>query len=346
MSDTDSWASRSALIADLASQLPTFALTGVLGDLNRAGAKVSSVPGLGAVSRGVKWEPGDETVAYWWPQGLTGSGDGVAGKLAGKDVVLSAWYYQQASDPGSKVQKGVRLAVLDPATAKYRFALLVEPYAAGGVTTFKSVPIHAGGLAWYGDYLYVADTGAGFRVFDLTRVLTVATDADTIGLDAATGAFRAHKYKYAIPQIGAYQRGGSCKPLFSFVALDRSSVPPSLVTGEYDDASLYARLLRWSLDPVSGRIAGSVFAPTEAYFAGQTHLQGALPLGGKWLLSSSKPAGGAGALYRVAPGASKTFAWSDSPEDLYLDGSSGELWCQSEANGARYVFSVPASKYK
>ena len=298
------------------------------------------------VKRGVKWEAGDETVAYWWPQGLTGSGDGVAGKLGGKDVVLSAWYYQQASDPGSNVEKGVRLAVLDPATATYRFALLVEPSSAGGTTTFTSVPIHAGGLAWYGDYLYVADTGAGFRVFDLAHVFTVQTDADTIGWDAGAKVFRAHKYKYAIPQIGAYERLGGCKPVFSFVALDRASVPPSLVTGEYDAASIYGRLFRWSLDPVTGRLGSSVFAPTEAYYQGQTNVQGALSYAGHWLLSSSAPAGGGGALYRVGVGSSKTFTWADAPEDLFLDSSTGELWCQSESPSSRYVFAVTVSKYQ
>jgi hypothetical protein len=346
MSDTGTWASRAALVADLTGKLPTHPLSFLLGDLNRTGTKVSSVPGLGAVKRGVKWESGDESVAYWVPQGITGSGDGVAGKLGGKDVVLSSWYYKQASDPGSNVQKGVRLSVLDPATATYRFALLVEPYTAANGTTWKAVEIHAGGIAWWGDYLYVADTGAGFRVFDLAHVFTVATDADTMGYDAGAGVYRAHKYKYAIPQIGAYARGGSCKPVYSFVALDRASSPPSLVTGEYDDASIYGRAFRWPLDAGTGRLPAGTFTPSEAFFMGQTHVQGALSYAGHWLLSSSKPAGGAGVLYRVAPGSSKTFTWSDSPEDLYLDPSTGELWSQSEATNARYVFAVTASKYQ
>jgi hypothetical protein len=344
MADTGSWAARAKLVDELAKKLPTQSIAGLLGDLNRTGTTVGAVPGLASVHRGVKWESGDESVAYWWPQGLTGAGDGVAGKLGGKNVVLSSWYYKQSSDPGSNVEKGVRIAVLDPATATYRFALLVEPYDAGGTVSFKSVPIHAGGLAWYGDYLYVADTGAGLRVFDLTHVFTVATDADTIGWDAGAKVFRAYKYKYAIPQIGAYQRKGSCKPVFSFVALDRGTVPPSLVTGEYDAATIYGRLFRWSLDAASGRLGAGVFAPTEAYFMGQTNVQGALSIGGHFLLSSSAPANGGGALYRVAVGSSKTYAWSNAPEDLFHDPSTGEVWCQSEAVNGRYVYSVLASK--
>ncbi|MCK6536184.1 MAG: hypothetical protein L6Q84_24730 [Polyangiaceae bacterium] len=71
-----------------------------------------------------------------------------------------------------------------------------------------------------------------------------------------------------------------------------------------------------------------------------------MPAHGRWLLSSSAPANGKGALYRAEVGSSSTFPWSNSPEDLYLDPSTGELWGLSEATGARYVYSTLASKYK
>jgi hypothetical protein len=54
-----------------------------------------------------------------------------------------------------------------PVRPRYRHVLLVEPYRdRAGNPSFRAVPVHAGGIAWYGHYLYVADTYAGFRVFD------------------------------------------------------------------------------------------------------------------------------------------------------------------------------------
>jgi hypothetical protein len=40
---------------------------------------------------------------------------------------------------------------------------------------FAVIPEHGGGLAWYGNYLSMADTSDGVRVFDLTRIREVST---------------------------------------------------------------------------------------------------------------------------------------------------------------------------
>ena len=45
--------------------------------------------------------------------------------------------------------------------------LLVSPTMQGNVPSFAALKIHAGGLAWIGDRLYVPVTTGGFRVFDL-----------------------------------------------------------------------------------------------------------------------------------------------------------------------------------
>jgi len=342
MRDTETWAARSALVEQLASVLPVRSVPDVLGDLNRQGTAVASVPGLANVHRAFRWEQGDMDVTYWVPQGITGSGDSVGGPIGGKDVILTSWYYD-----GGAPSKGVRVAFTDAASKAYRFALLVEPYTNGGRADFKAVDIHAGGLAWWGNLLYVVDTSHGFRVFDTSRILQVSTGVDAIGYDAAAGVYRAHNYKYVIPQIGAYQHASSCNPRFSYAALDRASNPPSIVSGEYIDADPNGRLFRWAVDPSTGRLAGGVlFVPTEAFYSGQTNIQGAVPAYGRWLLSSSAPPAGHGALYRVAVGASTTYPWSDSPEDLYVDPSTGELWCLSEAVGARYVYARLVASYQ
>lgn len=342
MSDTKTWDSRGAVIAQLAAVLPVRTVSDVLGDLNRQGTSVSSVPGLSSVHRGIKWEQGDVDVSYWIPQGITGSGDAVAGTIGGKNVLVVSWYYDDTAP-----NKGVRLAIMDAASRAYRLLLLVDPYMNGARPDFKAIPIHAGGLAWFKDLLYVADTSNGFRVFDMSRILQVTTGVDDLGWDSAASVYRAYNYKYVVPQIGAYKQVSSCAPRFSFTALDRATSPPSLVSGEYIDADPKGRLYRWALDPSTGRLAGGdLFVPTEAFYSGQKNIQGAVPAYGRWLLSSSAPAGGAGALYRVAAGFSSTHAWSDSPEDLTIDVATGELWGLSEAAGARFVYSKLASAYQ
>ena len=89
---------------------------------------------------------------------VTTSADASAdGQYEGKTVILTSWYYR-----GPGVNKGVRVSFVDyanPSAPRYRHVLLVEPYTdAPGNPNFRTVPVHAGGIVWYGHYLYVADT--------------------------------------------------------------------------------------------------------------------------------------------------------------------------------------------
>ncbi|MFT3768100.1 MAG: hypothetical protein QM820_21835 [Minicystis sp.] len=353
MKDQDHWAASDDLIARLAADLPPRTIGDVTADLNRTADPITAAELPGSVASmkvGFGWQSGDESVAYWIPQGITGSGDAASsGAIGGKKLLLVSWYYDQAKDPGSTVEKGVRLAlvdVTDPASIHYRFLLLVAPLTTNGHVTFQSVPIHAGGLAWYGNLLYVADTTNGFRVFDTSRIFEVPVDQDLIGYQPGSGKYYAHTYKYILPQVDRYLQQSSCSPRFSFVSIDHSTDPPSLVSGEYDDASIYGRLYRFALDPSTHRIKGPFIHPEDAWHAGQSHVQGALAHQGKFLLSSSKPAGAAGILYRTSPDtASKSFGWVDAPEDLSFDPSTGRLWCLSEGLGARYVFATALTAY-
>lgn len=351
LAERDTWATRRAIVDALPASVARVPLADVADDLNRAATRVAAadVPGdPPGVRVAFTWQPGDRDVAYWIPQGLTGSFDGVAaGTIAGRRLLLVSWYYELASDPSSTVDKGVRIAIVDvtdPAAIRYRFALLVDPVIRDGRPDFAPVTVHSGGLAWFGDHLYVPDTARGLRVFDLRRVLAVDTGADRLGYDAASGSYFAHGYRYVIPQVDTYAADTTCAPRFSYVAVDRTSSPPSLVSGEYDATSFTGRLYRWPLDEATGRLAhtdrGRVIAD-GAWFLGQTHVQGAAMRGALAWLSSSAPAGGAGALYRTGVGTpSTTLGWIDSPEDLAFDRGSDVLWSLSEAAGARYVIAV------
>lgn len=351
MDDLDRWDAQSALVDALAAELDVVTIGDVLGDLDRTAVPIDpgDLPGsVPDVESAFAWQSGDMSVSYWVPQGITGSGDGVdGGRVDGRRVLLVSWYYKPENDPDSPGDKGVRISVVDatdPDDVRYRHLLLVEPAEIDGRPSFARIPVHAGGIAWVGDYLYVADTFHGFRVFDLGRILRVAPEMDIIGY--ADGAYYAFQYPYVVPQIGAYEDVSACEARFSFVALDRTTTPPSLLSGEYDSASVAGRLFRWPL-AASGRlqkVTGGRVIADGAWFEAQSHVQGALSQGDTFWLSSSKPAGAAGILYRTSEGAdSDSLGWSNSPEDLSVDPTDGLLWSLSEGLNARYVFALPLS---
>lgn len=333
-----------AMIA--AYPLTRVSISGVLGNLNRVATvdAPNALPGNApGVQRVFEWQSGDEDVTYWTPQGVTGSFDGVAGgRVADRKLVLVSWYYTMANDPSTTGDKGVRIAiadVTDPAAVRYRFALLVSPALVGGKPGFAPVSVHAGGLAWVGDRLYVPVTTGGFRVFDLSRILTLDGLADSLGLDAS-GKYNAYGYAYAIPEIARYTADPTCAPRFSFVSLDRET--NTLVSGEYDADSIHGRLYRWPLDAQGHLVAeGGRVLPSAAYMLGESHVQGGLAHGGLVWLSSSRPAADAGELDRTGVGVqTKRLGWSDFPEDLAYDPEDRAIWSLSEGVSARYVFEV------
>lgn len=349
------WTTLPPLVTALEKKIAAPATTAaILADLNRAGTSVAAgaVPGTPpGVSVAVRWEAEDEDSEAWIPQGITGSADASAtGLIDGRRVLLVSWYYTPPA--GSTYEKGVRVAFIDvtnPAAPAYRFALLVEPKGTAAAPDFAPVTVHAGGMAWVGDLLYVVDTGRGFRVFDMARAMRVATDVDEIG--CASGTCRAGLYKYVIPQVGGWTESSACAPLFSYVALDRSTTPPSLLSGEYCGGTacaskpLAGRAYRWPLDAATGRLRPGTSWPSEAMLLGQTQVQGAASYKGLYFQSSSAPAGGGGALYRVKPGKSATSKWLDAPEDLMVDEKNGLLWSLSEAAGNRVVAGMKMSSY-
>ena len=350
--ESTSFATYSPIIKALGALAPAASAAVVLADLNRIAVPTTSPPGSPAgVTLGFTWDAEDQAVTTWIPQGLTGSADSTtSGLLNGRRIVLVSWYYTPPS--GSTYEKGVRLAMVDvtnPQTPTYRLLLLVEPTGTPAAPSFAPVVLHAGGLAWVGDFLYVVETGRGFRVFDMSRMLQAATDVDTIG--CTTTACHAGLYKYVVPQIGAYGSTSACKPLFSYASLDKTTSPPSLLSGEYCGGTacasnpLAGRVFRWPLDGITGRLASGTSWPSEAFLIGEPQVQGAASRNGVFYLSSSAPAAGGGALYRVTAGKRVVSPWLDAPEDLMVDETNGLLWGQAEAAGARAVVGAKLTSY-
>jgi hypothetical protein len=179
------------VIADLDAVLSKASVAAVVDSANRKGASCSPHPNAVAA---FCWQSGDESTTEWYPQGITTSADASPdGEYQGKTVVLISWYYSGSGD-----NKGVRVSFVDdanPSAPSYRHVLLVEPYKdAAGNPNFRAVPVHAGGIFWYGYYLYVADTWGGFRVFDTRHIWKVSTgDKSKIGRQP-DGSYHAHDY--------------------------------------------------------------------------------------------------------------------------------------------------------
>lgn len=348
-----------ALVARIAAQAAgVVPLEGVLDHLNRRGR-----PGVtdGAAERlrnhdhfGFRWNEGDHGVEYWYPQGITGGSDAAAGdRPAGRRLVLVSWYHRTDARP----TKGARISLADltdPDDVRYRHLLLVEPVERDGSATFGSAEydggdaLHSGGIVWFGDLLYVADTARGFRVFDLGRIVEVThtDDRDRIGVAPRGDRVDAHGYRYVVPQIARYQlTDDACSVRFSFVGLDRSSDPPTLLSGEYHSDDADGRVVSWPVDAATGWLAerrGEVRA-IDAHAAAQTRMQGGLTWQGDlYLSSSSQTPSRYGRLYRTRPGLeSRITAWPYGCEDLYYERDTDRIWTATEHPDQREVVSIP-----
>ena len=182
----------------LGEKLPNAKVGDVVSDTNRTGGQDCSYPGSGE-ARGFCWGQGDDSTPDWIPQGLTASWDANAGgQVDGHRVMITTWYEKGGLD------RGVRVTFVnldDPKKPTYRHAILVTPTADGGIAPVRT---HAGGIAWAGDQLYVADTWGGLRVFDLRHIWKGAPDETHKAFKVDGDEVQAADYRYVLPQVGRY----------------------------------------------------------------------------------------------------------------------------------------------
>jgi len=352
LEDQDTWAKGAAFLDALAAQpgATQVTLEALLNDLNRQAVQVSAVPNVGCAHTGFEWNSGDDGVDYWMPQGITGTAAADAsGLVAGKSVVAVSWWHKHAEDSSIDSTKGVRISfadVTEMSDVDYRHVLLVQPIFGSSPPDYEIVPVHAGGIAWYGDYLYVADTTKGFRVFDIKRPIQVSTGEKGLVGHVGDGVYRAHGYKYVLVQINRYKLcGASCCARFSFAAVDRSASPHGIVAGEYSKSSGMGRLHRWPLDETTGRLpAPSGMAAADAvWHTGKNRMQGGVTYDGVAYVSSSSQIGKYGALYRSTESGWSAHKWVHGAEDLHVAPGSGDVWSLSEFPGSRWVFATKLS---
>lgn len=318
----------------------------------------------------------------WMPQGVTTVADADDGEVWDtRRPILVSWY-----DKRLGTEKGVRVSFLDPDTGRYQHVLLAYPYTnSAGEASYEYLDtpqsgdnggIHAGGIAWYGNYLYVADTTRGVRVFDMRYIFDLetagngdTTDGDRVGRHGDT--YYGFGYRYVMPQVDAWVNDagpdndgdGECEnsgaPKFSYVSVDRSATPHQLVTGEYcrapadeTDDDAYGRVATWPLDAGSGRPqpdADGVWRASSAHRLPRPNIQGAVSHDGTWFLSRSRGEDDNGHFVEAAASGSPTGTLSATAtrwggigvEDLSYWPSQDAIWTVTEHPGRRAIYSCP-----
>ncbi|KFX85744.1 hypothetical protein V497_03717 [Pseudogymnoascus sp. VKM F-4516 (FW-969)] len=324
--------SANAYINKLSTHFTPVSMTQILTNANRQLVKKTPGSGSGKPIESWAWNSGDDDTTKYYPQGISSSGDALAtGVWEGHSVWAVSWYQKEVAT-GEK--KKSRISFVDRATHKYRHVMLVEPSADDN---FKEVPVHAGGIVWYGDALYVVDTDNGLRVFNVSNIWAVGA-GDGVGKDTTTGKYSANNYAYVLPQMWKFDwkaQQPSSPFRHSWVSLDRSTTPDSLIIGEYQetDVNTPIRAIRYSLDYTTRKLTttANVATATWASCINILKMQGGLSWNGKFYFTRS--ATGAADLWSWIPGkaAALSRGWFPSgAEDLSYHEAKGELYTLTE----------------
>ncbi|MGN6503869.1 MAG: hypothetical protein ACTHKX_13340 [Pseudolysinimonas sp.] len=254
-----------------------------------------------AARHGFRWSLRDTFDGAWWPQGID------VAEHEGHRMLAVSWYARDHA---------TRLSIVDLDRRRYHHVLLVEPVAdAEGRVSASPVVVHAGGIAWLGDRILVADTFGGLREFPLADLLRLAEG------------------HLVLPQSARYRarRADDRGMRFSFVSIEHADGAPRLVAGEYGNGSRTDRAARFTLD-------GEV----ELHEPGLYRMQGIVIVDGVWYVTTSNGEKTGGDLWVGRPGDFERHrhVLPAGPEDLAYDRRTGLLWSLSEWPGRRRVFQI------
>lgn len=341
--------------AALVSTLGTAAVHTVMDNANHDRTALPgsfSVPGL---TGGFRFDSADNSDCANYPQGITTSRDAVgtanSGNYDGHQLVLVSWYTRDSCG-GDQERSRITLVDWDATYPnKYRKILLVEPTGTAATPNFRDIPIHAGGVSWYGDYLYVADTGRGMRVFDMRKILRTNTGgtSDQIGRQSAT-VYYAHNYAYVLPQIGTITSNTTSGTNLAWSSISLDRVSASIVMTEYTCQSCASypnrapRAIRFPFASGATTFAASTTA-SQALQLPWYNLNGVASHNGRWWFNSS----GQKQLYYWTPAAgATTYTWVGAGESIsYWEDTTNPdlLWTLQEGVGSRNVFAVEQATY-
>lgn len=315
-------------------------------------ATATTVPAPAALY-GYRWSRRDVRDREWWPQGID----------IQDDVVAVSWY----AKPRGGNEVATRLSFIDlsaPTRPRYHHVLLVESEADGsGDVGFSPIAVHAGGIAWIGDRIHVADTFGGLRVFRVGDILRVAPPRGLRAwlrraLERRRGVLHrrdtALGFDHVLPQSGGY---GADTPdclrrmRYSFVSLEHDAEAPHLVAGEYRNADDQGRLVRMPIDPATGDVRfPQPDAPLSLDDVHEPHverMQGVCVVDGTWFITTSQGTRRGGDLWVGVPGELTRHrgVLPRGPEDLAREPGTRRLWSVTEQPGARWIYALDADAW-
>lgn len=341
----------------------------------------------------VRWcfQKGDSNTQAWMPQGVTSDADADSDEnWQGHKGLMVSWYSTgkkgEADRPkkDDNRQKGVRLTVLNTKTKKYRHLLLVEPVD-DGRKSYKALKedngksLHAGGIVWYGKYLYVADTYHGIRVFNLDNIYDLTADPDgnveepsKVGLGEDGKTYYGYKYRYILPQVGRWEteeavpdhaeppddpddpddpkdkcsKRDDALLRHAWLSLDRASTPDRLIAGEYcAEGDGPGRVAAWPLS--DGKIAndgtptGAFRMPELARGKCTNNVQGGLKNQKHWFFNTScKGTKQNGVMYRFRADSDDPSTWKSEGIKEGPAGPEDLTYRYRGAGNKRLVYSV------
>lgn len=348
---------------------------------------------LGSVYKSVCFNSGDDSTGLWMPQGVTTVADAQDDQYWGEknQPILVSWYDSSAKDEDEGdaedgLEKGVRISFVDPRTGEYRHVLLVYPTINSyGNPSYMSLryeqtsegkSLHAGGIVWYGNFLYVADTNRGFRVFDMRHIYDLGTASNGTTeapekIGRQNGTYYGHGYRYVMPQVASWtvtaEKGDSCtagdKALsFSYAGLDRSGLD-HMLAGEYcngSESETRGRVAAW---PIAGAVDADGEQITDTSYRWKadvahklpfSNIQGASRFNDRWYLSQSRGKESNGTLFQTAQTSTSTETLevvttqpaAIGPEDLshWQNGSGGTtlgtMWTVAEHPNKRMLYAT------
>jgi hypothetical protein len=341
----------------LVTKLGVAAVHTVMDNANHDRTGITDSLGVAGYSTGFKFDSGDNSDCANYPQGITTSRDAVgtanSGNYDGHQLVLVSWYTKDGCD-GDGARSRITLVDWDATYPnKYRKILLVEATGTAAAPSFKDVKVHAGGVSWYGDYLYVADTAHGMRVFDMRKILKTDTGgtADQIGRQADGATYYAHNYAYVLPQVGTVTAATTSGTALAWSSISLDRVSKSIVMTEYtcssgctDYPNRAPRAVRFPFAAGLTTFAAATTA-TQALQLPWYKLNGVASHNGRWWFNSS---GSKQLYYWTQADGSHTYAWVGGGESISYwedDTEADLLWSLQETVGHRNVFAVTQASY-
>jgi len=358
-----------------------------LGEITPASGTVELSCSSWLPSNATSWcfKPEDNWGDEWVPQGITTSYDGNGGSA---NKIFVTWYDGCSTDisdvdyqgcqggptEAQEAEKGVQVTIYTPGGG-YRNVLLVEPFFnSSDNPSFHATHMHAGGVALYGNFLYVADTTHGMRVFDTRQIFDLNEtknsahpyNASPTQVGRHSNQWYGHGYRWLWPAVGEWQfadrltaDGTNClgagnKMKFSSLSVDRAT--NNLVAAEYcpepepGENPPKGRVARWQLGSTTTASSGLA---TGWAWDGSTislpkdHVQGVVSQGSTFYVNTSNGQS-PGTLWKYDLVGSQLTNERSTPaavgcEDLSFDTSGQKVWSLSEYYGRRAIYSVPAS---